>query len=116
MDIKEIVKKIADLLHNGSVKTGKVWFDFDSYDMEEDIPYLLNDKGKIIRIEWFFVNKDGSEIIVTTEHCDEYTLNMSNFTENDLEAIGMYELLSNVYYETNDSYEIGDFEIDFLKI
>lgn len=116
MAIKEIVKKIADLLYNGSVKTGKVWFDSDSYDSEEDIPYLLNDKGKIIRIDWFFVNKEGTKIIVTTELCDEYTLNMSNFTENDLEAIGMYELLSNVYYETNDSYEIGDFENDFLNI
>ena len=30
--------------------------------------------------------------------------------------MNLYELLNTTYYETTYSYEIGDFELDFLNI
>ena len=116
MGIKEIVKRLANLLHKDeNVYNGSVCFDFSSYDMVEDIPFLLNDYGKKVLIEDVHFPKNGNEIVITTDAGDEFTLPMDNFTEEELEKIGMYELLSNVYYETSYSYEIGDFELDFLE-
>jgi hypothetical protein len=47
-----------------------------------------------------------------------YDIEENNLTEEEFEkeaeAIGLYELLSDIYYETEESYEIGDFELDFL--
>lgn len=115
-DIKNIVKKLAKLLHkDGSVYNGSVCFDFNSYDMEEDIPFLLDNDGNKILIEDVHFQKNGSKIVVTTDLGEEFTLSMNDFTEEELDKMNMYELLSNVYYETKDSYEIGDFELDFLK-
>ena len=117
MGTREIVKKLAELLHKDEgVYEGVVYFDWSSYDLDDDIPYLIIN-GERFQIEEFRVNKEGNEIIVISGD-DSYTLNLDEctFTEQDFEAMAMYTLLNSVYYETDYSWEIGDFEIDFLGI
>ena len=117
METREIVKKLAELLYKDEgVYDGAVCFDWSSYDFDEDIPNLIID-NKIVKIEEFKVNKEGTEIIVISGD-DKYTLDLttSPFTEQEYEDMGMYTLLNSVYYETTYSWELGDFEIDFLGI
>ena len=121
METRDIVIKLAELLHKDEgVYDGAVCFDWSSYDLDEDIPYLII-KGERIKIEEFKVNKEGNIIKVLRHNdlflIDEWTLNLDEctFTEQDFEDMGMYALLNSVYYETDYSWEIGDFELDFLK-
>jgi hypothetical protein len=44
-----------------------------------------------------------------------YDITEEEFEEGANE-IGLYELLTDIYYETEESLEIGDFETDFLGI
>ena len=122
METKEIVKKLAELLYKDEgVYDGAVCFDWASYDLDEDIPCLIIN-GECVKIEEFKVNKEGNIIKVLRHddlfHIDEWTLNLDEctFTEQEYEDMGMYALLNSVYYETDYSWEIGDFEIDFLGI
>ena len=47
-------------------------------------------------------------------------IGLYDITEEEFEdganEMGLYELLRDIYYETEESQEIGDFEVDFLKI
>ena len=117
MNTQEIVKKLAELLYmENSLYNGVIHFDWSSYEFDGDIPTLKID-NKFVKIEEFRVNKEGTEIVVISGN-DSYTLNLttSPYTVQDYEDMGMYEFLSSVYYETDNSWEIGDFEIDFLGI
>lgn len=117
MNTQEIVKKLAELLYmENSRYNGVIHFDWSSYEFIGDIPALKID-DKFIAIDEFRVNKEGTEIVVNSIN-DSYTLDLttSPYTEQDYEDMGMYEFLSNVYYETEHSWVIGDFEIDFLGI
>lgn len=122
MNTKKIIKKLAELLYKDEgVYDGVVCFDWASYDDENDIPYLII-KGERIKIEEFKVNKEGNIIKVLRHNdiflIDEWTLNLDEctFTEQDFEDMGMYTFLNDVYYETDYSWEIGDFEMDFLEL
>lgn len=117
MNTQEIVKKLAELLYmENSLYNGVIHFDWSSYEFDGDIPTLKID-DRFIKFEEFRVNKEGTEIVVICGD-DSYTLDLTktSYTEQDFEDMGMYEFLSNVYYETEHSWEIGDFEIDFLGI
>ena len=117
MNTQEIVKKLAELLYKDEgVYDGVVYFDWSSYDLDEDIPNLTID-NKIVQIEEFRVNKEGTQIAVISGN-DNYILDLTTnpFTEQEYEDMGMYTLLNSVYYETDYSLDIGDFEIDFLGI
>ena len=110
MNTQEIVKKLAELLYKDEgVYNGVVCF-------EEDIPNLTID-NKIVQIEEFRVNKEGTQIAVISGN-DNYILDLTTnpFTEQEYEDMGMYTLLNSVYYETDYSWDIGDFENDFLGI
>ena len=117
MNTQEIVKKLAELLYKDEgVYEGVVYFDWSAYDFDEDIPNLTID-NKIVKIEEFMVNKEGTQIVVISGN-DSYILDLttSPFTEQEYKDMGMYTLLNSVYNETDYSYEIGDFEMDFLGI
>ena len=117
MNTQEIVKKLAELLYKDEgVYDGAVCFDWSSYDLDEDIPNLTIN-NKIVKIEEFMVDKEGTEIIVISGD-DSYILDLTTslFTEQEYKDMGMYALLNSVYYETDYSNEIGDFEMVFLGI
>ena len=117
MNTQEIVKKLAELLYKDEgVYDGAVCFDWSSYDLDEDIPNLTIN-NKIVKIKEFRVNKEGTQIAIISGN-DSYILDLttSPFTEQEYEDMGMYTLLNSVYYETDYSWEIGDFEMNFLGI
>lgn len=123
MKHKEIALKLA-LLTNGKTIT----FDHKSYDDANDIPHLMVD-GIRFNVETAKFNEKGKFLEVTgstnMNPCSLAGMGITfvedeNLTEELIEKeckeMGMYELFSDIYYETNESNDIGDFEIDFLGI
>ena len=115
MILREQIKMIAELLE------GKVmYFDWQSYEFEEDIPHLIID-GARENIESVAINKDGTSMEVMTND-EEIGLSFTEDEENtfetidkELEECGMDEFLRDIYYNHPRSCEIGDYEIDFLN-
>ena len=114
MILREQIKMIAELLE------GKVmYFDWQSYEFEEDIPHLIID-GVRENIEAVAINKDGTSMEILTKD-EEIGLSFTEDEENifesidkELEESGMEELLRDIYYNHPRSWEIGDYEMDFL--
>ena len=118
MNTREQIKKLASLLEEKVM-----YFDHKSYDFEEDIPHLTLD-GERKNISSVFISKDGLMMNVVTDDC-EYGLGFYEDIENgdtfetidkELEECGMDEFLRDIYYEHPRSWEIGDYEDDFLTL
>jgi hypothetical protein len=118
MNTREQIKKLANLLNGKTIH-----FDWKSYDFEEDIPHLFLD-GKRKNISSVSIGKDGLTMTVMTTDC-EYGLGFYEDIENgdtfetidkELEEIGMDEFLRDIFYEHPRSWEIGDYEDDFLTL
>lgn len=111
MSIFEVAQKVANLL-----KGRTIHFDFKSYDDENDIP-RISDGGKWYKVRYVCFNDEGDflEIVTDTFGCGIgfYDITEEEFNEGATE-MGLYELLSDVYYETEESLKLGDFECDFL--
>lgn len=131
-DFKAIGEKLAKLLYEDDYRPkGCVNFDFRSYDDEEYVPHLFID-GVRYDVEMTYLSEDGTELSVTTLRDGkywDYTFYLDfradedhEFADNEedynayLEKMGAYGLLQDMYYELPVSWEIGDFEMDFLKI
>lgn len=117
MNTREQIKKLANLLNGKTIH-----FDWKSYDFEEDIPHLILD-GERKNISSVSISKDGLTMKVLTTDC-EYGLGFYEDIENgdtfetidkELEECGMDEFLRDIYYEHPRSWEIGDYEDDFLS-
>ena len=114
MSIREQIKKVAELLEGK-----KMYFDWSSYDLEEDIPHLIFD-GKRENIKSVVISKDGTFMEVLTKkgkfglsftEDEDYTL---EFIDTMLEDCDMEEFLKDIYYNHPLSWAIGDYEDDFL--
>lgn len=116
MEINKHLQSISGLLWANDYD-GVVHFDHKSYDFSEDIPHLLID-GKRVLIDKFFISKGGDFIGIWSGN-DYYTLDMNYLPEdwNDttFEDMGLFDLLQDVFYETEMSWEIGDYELNFMK-
>lgn len=113
MNTQDIVKRLAKLLYQDEgVYEGVVCFDWSSYDEEYEIPSICIG-GDSVMVEEFQVNKEGTEIIITSGD-NRYTLDLAAYTEQEYEEMGLYTLLNSVYYETDYSWEFGDFDTEFL--
>jgi hypothetical protein len=112
MDINNIIKRLAELLYKDEgVYDGAIYFDWSSYDYEDEIPTItINDKE--LKVEEFVVSPDGNTIVITTDE-GMYTFNVNDYTEEDFHNMGIYLLLNSVYYETYYSDDLGDFETYF---
>lgn len=116
MNTREQIKKLANLLNGKTIH-----FDWKSYDFEEDIPHLTLD-GERKNISSVSIGKDGLTMkVMTTDF--EYTLGFNENIESgdtfetidkELEECGMDEFLRDIYYEHPRSWDIGDYEDDFL--
>jgi hypothetical protein len=116
MNIIEIAHKLGEFLNGRTI-----YFDHKSYDLEEDIPHIIID-GKRENVHTAQFNEDGSTLIIVTDSY-EYTLGFYEDEDTTTEEIlkeademGLYDLFSDIFYETEESWEIGDFELDFLGI
>lgn len=117
MKIHDYLKKIGELLYSNKEYNGRVYFDHKSYDDTNDIPCIIIDDKKVL-VEEFYISEDCNIISIFDNECFSYTLDMTNLPKgwNDdvFEEIGLFNLLQDVYYETSMSYEIGDYELDFI--
>lgn len=97
---------------------GMIYFDHKSYDNNRDIPYLLID-GELVYVVKFYVNRKETLMQITDDENNLYTLDLTALPEEwddeYFDQIGMFELLQDVYYETTESGNIGDYELNFLN-
>lgn len=116
LNIKKELKLIAELLYSNGCN-GTVYFDPASYDNELDIPSLLIDSD-FVWISEFHINEEGDVICIVDNYNNSYSLDFSNLSQGmDDEyfiKIGFDSLLRDVYYETKESSEIGDYELNFI--
>ena len=116
LKIRKELEKIAKLLWTNGCN-GRVYFDHASYDDELDIPHIDID-GERVWVDMFIINRDGSQFTIIDTNSNTYILDMNNIPDewNDdyFIEIGLDVLLRDVYYETNESGDIGDYELDFL--
>jgi hypothetical protein len=116
LKIRKELEKIAKLLWSNG-REGKIHFDHKSYDNETDIPHLDID-GERVWVNTFVINRDGSQFTLICGR-DSYILDLdaipSEWDDDYFIEIGLDVLLRDVYYETSESYEIGDYELDFLN-
>jgi hypothetical protein len=113
MTLFKITKKLADFL-----KGRTIYFDHKSYDFAEDIPHIFDgDKRHNVHRVRFNENGEFFEIITDSYACrvDLCDVSEDDFNE-EVNAMGLDELLHDIYYETEESWEIGDFEDDFLTL
>lgn len=113
--IRKDLRLIAELLWSNDYN-GVIYFNHKSYDDETLIPHLDID-GKRVLVDTFSINRDGSQFTIISGR-DSYILDMdaipSEWDDDYFIEIGLDTLLRDVYYETSESCEIGDYELDFL--
>lgn len=124
MKIKEVAKRMGSFL-NDNGHDGTIVFDHKSYDDENDIPHIF-ENGKRRNVLEMSISPNGDFIglfLTPSKGCVGMDIttneNIAEIDEEELEKelaeMGIYELLQDAYYETNESYDVGDFEMDFLK-
>ena len=114
MNTREQIKKLASLLEEKVM-----YFDHKSYDFAEDIPHLILD-GKRENIESVWIDKEGLTMTITTNDTEiglgftEDEENTFETIDKELEECGMEGFLRDIYYNHPRSWDIGDYEDDFL--
>lgn len=99
------------------------FFDHKSYDNLEDIPHIFLN-GKRIDVYSVHFVYGGTAIFCELKDnvLSEITIKLVNekMTDDDFDEIlisyGFDTLFHDMYYESEESYEIGDYELDFLGL
>lgn len=121
MSIIDEAKKLGTLLNERTI-----FFDHKSYDELEDIPHIFVD-GKRYDVDNATFNADGTFLELSV--IDKTNWSVSGFgigfyedectslekIERACMKMGLDTLFRDIYYETPESYTIGDYETDFLK-
>lgn len=111
LKIRKELESIARLLWVGGYD-GTIYFDHKSYDDETLIPHIDIDGVRVLVSE-FTINRDGSQFSIIDTDDNSYI--PEEWDDDYFIEIGLDTLLRDVYYETNESCEIGDYELDFLN-
>ena len=99
-------------------------FDHKSYDCVEDIPHIILDGRRINVFSVQFIH-NGSALCceLDDEFLNEVTFKVVNTDcgmdcvfDRTLNLYGIDELFHDMYYETDESGDIGDYEVDFLGL
>lgn len=112
LDIKREGRLLADLLYNNGYN-GIICFDDINYDNEEDIPHLWVN-GNLFIVASFKIDKKGVIVEVWNEENESISIDLNKHDYEYYDNIGLFTLFQDVYYETKESWEIGDYEMDFL--
>lgn len=111
MTIFEVAQKFYNYLN---FRYRSFYFDHKSYDDAEDIPHIIFDGRRMnVMSTNFAFGGRALRCIVTDEIVFEIIINLE-LDDDKLMEIGIDRLLRDMYYETEESGEIGDFELDFL--
>lgn len=117
LNIRTELNKIAELLWTNGYN-GIIHFDHKSYDDETLIPHIDID-GERVLVETFTINREGNQFTLISGD-DAYILDMdaipSEWDDDYFIEIGLDALLRDVYYETSESWDIGDYELNFIGI
>lgn len=116
MKTTDIFRKVAQFLWENGYN-GRIIFDFKSYDNPQDIPHIRTLTGKRLPVDSVTMSRDGSRMVVTAIRKDNLPerITVRNRFGSILRLRGIHTLLQDIYYETDESWEVGDFESDFLK-
>jgi hypothetical protein len=117
MNIIEVAKMLGEFL-----KGETIYFDLASYSADAEPPFLIVDNKREI-VESATLNKEGTFLVVEFANgggagfgfYEEDGLTIDDI-EKECGEMGIYQLLKDMYYETDESFDIGDFEQDFLKL
>lgn len=121
MYLKDQAKK---MYNHPSFKYKMFYFEHKTYDDKADIPHIHID-GR--RLNVFATNFAYGGEALRCQLDDDFIMEVIIcFQPNDwgkqdeheakLIEMGVDELLQNMYYETDESNELGDYELDFLNI
>lgn len=120
MYLKYQAKALYRLLNNNSVL-----FDHKSYDDPDDIPHIVLDGRRIdvYSLNFAFAGS-GLRCCLKDDFLHEIIINLDNSRtklndeefDKQLNSMGLDELFHDMYYETDESYSIGDYELDFLGL
>ena len=113
METKNIICKLGELLAGASV-----WFDSEySENYEEDRPILTID-GKAIQVCSAYISFTNALVVNAVDLETEQDC-MEVVTLDEVDKLNQEEvmyLLHEMYYESDCSIEIGDWEQDFLPL
>lgn len=115
MTIIEVTKKMASLLYHIEMGMGIVYFEPSTYDDVNDMPKVKISGDEVV-VHEFRVSRDGCEIAVRSD-MNWYCLTLLGclYTDEGLLAMGLLDLLREVYYNTPLAEEYGDFDDDFIE-
>lgn len=119
MYLKYQAKALYRLIGNRTIS-----FDHKSYDLAEDIPHIILDGRRINVFSVQFIH-NGSALCceLDDEFLNEVTIKVVNTDcgmdcvfDKTLNLYGLDQLFHDMYYETDESGDIGDYELDFLGL
>lgn len=109
MEIIEIAEKLGRLLNGQTIH-----FDLKSYDDESTLPCII-DNEKVLVVESALLSNDGQTLEVDFKDGTNMRYDIQP-NDDECNELGIYQLLKDMYMETDYSCEIGDFEQDFLGL
>lgn len=120
MYLKYQAKALYRLIGNSTIS-----FDHKSYDLAEDIPNIIHDGRRMNVFSVQFI-RNGSALCCELDDkilCEvtiklfnnDYEIGDTEFDEI-LNGYGLDQLFHDIYYETDESGDIGDYELDFLGL
>lgn len=106
---------MSSLLYHIEMGMGIVYFEPSTCDDVNDMPKIKIFGDEMV-VHEFRVSRDGCDIAVRSG-MDFYILNLLGcpYTDEELLAMGVLDLLRDVYYNTPLAEEYGDFDMDFIK-
>lgn len=120
MYLKNQAKALYKLIGNQTI-----YFDHKSYDNAEDIPCIIHD-GRRINVYSVQFTHNGSALCCELDDkiLREVTIKLVNndyeIGDTEFEKIlqnkCLDQLFHDMYYETDESGDIGDYELDFLEL
>jgi hypothetical protein len=121
MSIIDEAKKLGTLLNERTI-----FFDHKSYDDLNDIPHIFMD-GKRYDVDSATFHADGTALELDLIDKSNWSVSgigigfyeddgvTTEMIEKECMEMGLDTLFRDIYYETPESYTIGDYETDFLK-
>ena len=129
--VAKVAGRLASILSDG--RKGGVSFDWRSYDVDDDIPRIhpygteveekvqgvvFSDGGKSVTVSTVAGGNYKSyhfDLVYDPTKASSYGEENALAFEQSLSKRGIPDLLIDVYYELPESYDIGDYEMDFVK-
>lgn len=115
------MKELIDIIKRLGVATNgeTVYFEPSTYDFQEDIPRLEFREGKGETLTAMRIQTKDNMVVVTLD--TETSEQVLPFSTSDTElpdflqtVVNLEDILQDFYYGSSASWDIGDYELDFL--